>query len=502
MRGHRRPSAVRLAPALRVAGLVVGGAGLTIAAPLLYALIAGGSVRAFLAPLLLAILIFVVALRLGRRLPPPNRRESLLAAVLTWLGLSLYGVLPYMLGSAPGGAGAPIDAFFESTAGFTATGATIISDLQAQPRALMLWRAQTQWIGGIGLIVLAVIFLPRLAVGGRQLIETEVAGPQLEKLAPHLRASTIRIVGVYVVLTVLLVLGLTALGRLDLAPGMDLFQAVAHAFTTVSAGGFSPNPRSIEPFGPWAQWLIAVAIIIAGTNLALWYRAIALRRPRSFRDDELRWYLLILGIASVILIAELALAGTYGLAESIRQGVFQAASIMTGTGYATADFAQWSELALGTLFLLMFIGGCTGSPTGALKVMRIVMAGRVILREIRSTVHPEQVRLIRTGGRTLNDRVVNGVIIFVLLYLALVVISGVLLLIDPGRPLGLNFEDALSAAAATVGNVGPGFGQLGPMGTYVAFSEQAKVFLSLLMIVGRLEIFPVLVLLTAAFWRD
>jgi trk system potassium uptake protein TrkH len=320
MRGHRRPSAVRLAPALRVAGLVVGGAGLTIAAPLLYALIAGGSVRAFLAPLLLAILIFVVALRLGRRLPPPNRRESLLAAVLTWLGLSLYGVLPYMLGSAPGGAGAPIDAFFESTAGFTATGATIISDLQAQPRALMLWRAQTQWIGGIGLIVLAVIFLPRLAVGGRQLIETEVAGPQLEKLAPHLRASTIRIVGVYVVLTVLLVLGLTALGRLDLAPGMDLFQAVAHAFTTVSAGGFSPNPRSIEPFGPWAQWLIAVAIIIAGTNLALWYRAIALRRPRSFRDDELRWYLLILGIASVILIAELALAGTYGLAESIRQG--------------------------------------------------------------------------------------------------------------------------------------------------------------------------------------
>jgi trk system potassium uptake protein TrkH len=498
----RRPAAVRLAPALRVVGLVVGGAGLTIAAPLLYAGLTGGSVRAFLAPLVLAIGIFVLALRLGRRIPPPNRRESLLAAVLTWLGLSLYGVLPYMLGSAPGGAGAPIDAFFESTAGFTATGATIITDLQTQPRALMLWRAQTQWIGGIGLIVLAVIFLPRLAVGGRQLIETEVAGPQLEKLAPHLRASTIRIVGVYVVLTVLLVFGLTALGRLELAPGMDLFQAVAHAFSTVSAGGFSPNPRSIEPFGPWAQWLIALAIVIAGTNLALWYRAIALRRPRSFRDDELRWYLLILGVASVILIAELALAGTYGLAESIRQGMFQAASIMTGTGYATADFAQWSELALGTLFLLMFVGGCAGSPTGALKVMRVIMTARVVLREIRFTVHPEQVRLIRTGGRTLNDRVVNGVIIFVLLYLALVVISGVLLLIDPGRPLGLNFEDALSAAAATVGNVGPGFGQLGPMGSYAAFSDQAKIFLSFLMVIGRLEIFPVLVLLTAAFWRD
>jgi trk system potassium uptake protein TrkH len=175
---------------------------------------------------------------------------------------------------------------------------------------------------------------------------------------------------------------------------------------------------------------------------------------------------------------------------------------MTGTGYATADFAEWSELALGTLFLLMFIGGCTGSPTGALKVMRVVMAGRVVLREIRSTIHPEQVRLIRTGGRTLNDRVVNGVVVFVLLYVALVVVSSVLLLVDPGRPVGLNFEDALSATAASVGNVGPGFGQLGPMGTYAAFSDQAKIFLSLLMVVGRLEIFPVLVILTAAFWRD
>ena len=395
-----------------------------------------------------------------------------------------------------------MDAFFESTAGFTATGATVITDLDAQSRALLLWRSQTQWIGGIGLIVLAVIFLPRLAVGGRQLIETEVAGPQLEKLAPHLRASTVRIVSVYVALTVIVTAGLAILGAAGLAPGMDLYQAVAHAFTTVSAGGFSPNPRSIEPFGPWVQWLLAVAIVIAGTNLALWYRAIALRRPQSFRDDELRWYLIILGVGCVLLVTELVATGTYAFTDAIRQGVFQAASIMTGTGYATADFAEWSELALGTLFLLMFIGGCTGSPTGALKVMRVVMAGRVVLREIRSTIHPEQVRLIRTGGRTLNDRVVNGVVVFVLLYVALVVVSSVLLLVDPGRPVGLNFEDALSATAASVGNVGPGFGQLGPMGTYAAFSDQAKIFLSLLMVVGRLEIFPVLVILTAAFWRD
>lgn len=496
-----RPSTVRLAPALRVVGLVVGGAGLTIAAPLAYAAWLGEPLLPFALPLALSAALFAGAYLAGRRIVAPNRREALAAAVLTWVGLSALGILPYVLGSATGGPQSVVDAFFESTAGFTATGATIITDLPAQPRALLLWRSQTQWIGGIGLIVLAVIFLPRLAVGGRQLVETEVAGPQLEKLAPHLRASTLRIVGVYVALTVLVIAGLTALGAAGLAPGMGPYEAVAHAFTTVSAGGFSPDPRSIEPFGPWAQWLIAVAIIIAGTNLALWFRAIALGRVSSFKDDELRWYLGILAVGSVIVLIELLSAGTYGLADGARQAVFQVASITTGTGYATADFAAWGELALITLFVLMFIGGCTGSPTGALKVMRVVLFGRVILREIRATVHPEQVRLIRINHRPVNARIIHGVLVFVLLYVVLVLLSAVALLVDPGAPAGLNFEDSLSAAAASIGNVGPGFGFLGPMGSYAPFSAVSKVFLALLMIVGRLEIFPVLVVLSRAFWR-
>ena len=496
-----RRRAVRLAPPLRVAGLVVGGAGMTIAAPLAYAAFLGEPLAPYALPLVGAIALFAVAYLLGRRIAAPNRRESLLAAVLSWLGLSLFGVMPYVIGSATGGAGAPIDAFFESTAGFTATGATTITDLTAQPRALLLWRSQTQWIGGIGLIVLAVIFLPRLAVGGRQLIETETAGPQLEKLAPRLRDSTLRIVSVYVTLTVLVAAGLALLGAAGLAPGMGTFEAVAHAFTTVSAGGFSPDPRSIEPFGPWAQWLIAVGMILAGTNLALWFRAIAQRRPYAFRDAELRWYLAILGVASAVLVVELVASGIYEAGEGIRQGVFQAASIMTGTGYASADFVNWSELALGTLFLLMFIGGCTGSPTGALKVMRVVIALKVILREIRATIHPEEILLLRTRGRTLNERVIQGVVVFVLLYIVLAVVGGVVLLIDPGRPAGLNFEDALSATAASIGNVGPGFGLIGPMGSYAPFSDQAKILLALLMIVGRLEIFPIMAVLSLGFWR-
>jgi trk system potassium uptake protein TrkH len=242
-------------------------------------------------------------------------------------------------------------------------------------------------------------------------------------------------------------------------------------------------------------------MILAGTNLALWFRAIAQRRPQSLRDGELRWYLGILAVGAVLLCVEIVASGVYTFADGVRQGVFQAASIMTGTGYASADFAQWPELALGTLFLLMFVGGCTGSPTGALKVMRIVIAFKVVVREIRATVHPEQVLLLRTRGRPLNDRVINGVVVFVLLYIALVVISAVLLLADPGRPLGLNYEDALSATAASVGNVGPGFGLIGPMGSYAAFSDQAKVLLALLMIVGRLEIFPIMAILTLGFRR-
>jgi trk system potassium uptake protein TrkH len=324
----------------------------------------------------------------------------------------------------------------------------------------------------------------------------------LDKLAPHLRASTLRIVGVYLTLTILVIVGLTSLGAAGLAPGMGLYEAVAHAFTTVSAGGFSPNPRSIEPYGPWAQWLIAVAIIIAGTNLALWFRAIAQRRTSSFRDDELRWYLILLGGGAIILIVELLTSGTCEIADAVRQGVFQAATIMTGTGYASADFADWPELAIATLFLLMFIGGCTGSPTGALKVMRIVLVGRVILREIRTTVHPEQVGLVRIGARPVSSRLIFGVLVFVLLYIVLVLVSGVLLLIDPARPDGLSLVAALSASAATLGNVGPGFGFLGPMGSYDPFSAQAKVFMAFLMIVGRLEIFPVLVLLSRGFWRS
>jgi trk system potassium uptake protein TrkH len=350
-------------------------------------------------------------------------------------------------------------------------------------------------------IVLAVIFMQRLAVGGRQLIATEPSGPEIEKLTPRLRDSAVRVVTVYLALTLLLVSGLIILGRADLAPGMGFYEAVTHAFTTVSAGGFSPNPRSIEPYGPWAQWLILVAIVLAGTNLALWFRAIAQRRPGAFRDEELRWYLIILAFAAGLVSLEIIRGGLYELEDGIRNGAFNAASIMTGTGYASTDFAAWPQLALGTLFLLMFVGGCAGSPTGALKVVRLMLVSKTLKRETLGSIHPEQIHPIRIGGRVVGDRTVRSALTYVLLYVVLVIVASVALLLDPGAPLTLTYQDALSAIAATLGNVGPGFGFFGPMGSYEPFSGQAKALMALLMVVGRLEIFPILLLLTRAFWR-
>lgn len=489
-------------PVFWIAAAITGGAGLTLAVPLILALALGEPILPYLIPLGVAIGLIAIVVSTDRSKLAPTRREAILAAVATWFGLTLFGMLPYLLGSSPGGAGSPIDAFFESASGFTATGATVITDLDAQSRSLLFWRAQTQWIGGIGLIVLAVIFMQRLAVGGRQLIATEPSGPAIERVSPRLRGSAVRVVGVYATLTVLLILGLIALGRLGLAPGMGVYEAVTHAFTTVSAGGFSPEPRSIEPFGPWAQWLILLAIVIAGTNLALWFRAVAKGQLGAFRDEELRWYLLILVAAGGLVSLEIISDGLYATEEGIRTGLFQAASIMTGTGYATVDFAVWPELALGTLFILMFIGGCAGSPTGALKVSRILLAGKTIGREMVGSIHPERVRPIRVGGRVVGDRMVRGALTYILLYLVVVIVASVALLIDPGSPRGLSYEDALAAIAATMGNVGPGFGFFGPMGSYEPFSDQAKALMGSLMIIGRLEIFPILILLTRVFWRS
>jgi trk system potassium uptake protein TrkH len=284
---------------------------------------------------------------------------------------------------------------------------------------------------------------------------------------------------------------------------MDAYNAVAHGLTTLSAGGFSPEARSIEGFGAWAQWVILAFMVIAGTNIALWYRGIFRRRAQIGRDEELRVYLLLILAAGALIATELLRSDLYGGHAAVRHALFQTVSIVTGTGYASTDFAQWPILPIGLMLGLMFVGGCGGSPTGALKIFRLILVTRVATREISTTVHPEAMIPVRLSGRAVPDRVLRGAVAYTLLYLAVFVVGTVLILVDVSRQTAspVSLLEAVSAAAATIGNVGPGFGFLGPMGSYAPFSDLSTSILVVLMWAGRMELLPVLVLLTRSYWR-
>jgi trk system potassium uptake protein TrkH len=395
-------------------------------------------------------------------------------------------------------------AFFEAMAGVTATGASTMADIESHGRGILLWRSLTQWLGGLGIIVLVLAVLPRLAVGGRQLMSREVPGPQFDKLAPRMRDTAKRFWLIYAIFTGLEIVALFVLGVLDLAPGMDLYNAVCHGFTTLSAGGFSPSARSIEPFGAWAQWTIVFFMVVAGTNFALWYRGL-FRGVRHFRrDEELRLYLGLLVAGATILAVELYLQDLEDLTDAIRHGAFQATSIMTGTGYASTDYTQWTSLAFSVLLLLMFVGGMAGSPTGALKVARHLLILKFVRREIHAALHPQAVMPLRVSGRPEEDRVLQSAVAFTLLYLMLFVLASVALLLDASQRGAFDTQvvDAFAASAASLGNVGPGLGAAGPMGNYSEYSDGAKMLMATLMWAGRLELIPILVVLTRAYWRS
>jgi trk system potassium uptake protein TrkH len=430
-------------------------------------------------------------------------REGFLVVALIWLAVPIFGSLPYVLsGEAQLASG--VDAYFESVSGFTATGATILTDIEALPRGLRLWRQFTQWLGGMGIIVLAIAILPRLRVGGRQLLQSELPGPtEVERLSVSIRETARRLWLLYVGLTALLIALLWAYGRLGLDDEMTLFDAVGHAFTTLAIGGFSPRNRSIEPFAPVTQWTIVLFIVLAGINFLRLYRALVQRDPRTVaRDDEARLYLVLLLGGSAVLLAELLAAGRFDGEEAVRHAVFQAVSIMTTTGYATTDYTEWGTLAAVTLVGLMFLGASAGSTGGSIKVVRHLLIGRLLRRELDQTVHPEIVLPVRLNLHPVDERILRAVLAFVLIYVGLFAVGTLGLVVESFRVTGVvtPFE-AIAAAAATLGNVGPGMGFAGPMGSYQPFSAVSKLIMSALMWMGRVEIIPVVVLFTKAYWR-
>ncbi len=475
-------------------------------APLLPAALAigyGEPVLPYLAATAGGGLVGLLLERVGRSAGPVvGIREGYLIVAVTWLLAAAIGAIPYLLSSDPE-LSRPMDALFESMSGFTTTGASILTDVEALDRSLAMWRQFTQWLGGMGIIVLALAVLPRLRVGGRQLLEAELPGPEVDELGNRIRQTARRLWALYVALTAAQALVLAVLGWTGIDERMSLFEAVAHAFTTMPTGGFSTEARSIELYSSATQWVIVVFMVVAGANFALTYRALVRRRPRAVvRDEELRLYALLLVGGSALLVLVLETEDLAGSASAIRTGVFQAVSILTTTGFATADFNTWTTLALVTIVGLMFVGGSAGSTAGSVKVVRHLVLARALRRETRLAVHPELVEPVRLNGVTVGERTIRAVIAFVLLYVGIFVVGAGILAIDTAiqgpevRPIHL-----IAAAATTLGNVGPALGSAGPEGNFSEFSDVSKATMAALMWMGRLELLPVLVLFTRSYWR-
>lgn len=491
---------VDLRATLSLVGLIVKWLSLALLAPVVVALIYGDSLRPFLIPLVVGIVAgFAVERLAGRRANDVGVREAFAGVALTWLAAALIGAGPYMLDG--GDISAFVDAYFEAMSGFTTTGASVMADITSHSEAILFWRSLTQWLGGMGIIVLAIAVLNQSGPGGKALLQQEAPGPEADKLTPRLRDTAIRLWLVYVGLSVALAAALWIVGLIDPDQGMNLYNAIAHTFTTMSTGGFSPEPRSMEAFGWVAQLLVAVFMVIAGANFALWYRTVHGDLRAAPRDGEFRGYIAILVVLSALVGIALLATTEAGVLGAFGQAAFQVISLMTTTGFASQDFAVWTAFALLILFAAMFIGGCAGSTSGAIKVIRIRLALGSARRDVETAVHPEAVLPVRQNGRPVREAALQGATAFIGLYLVTFAVGAALiLLITALHGFELGAFDAMVAAATTIGNVGPGVGEAGPTGSFAAFPWEAKAVMTFLMWIGRLELIPILVLATRAYW--
>lgn len=430
-------------------------------------------------------------------------REGFLVVSLTWLAAATLGALPYLL-SSDVQLDRPVDAYFEAMSGFTTTGASVLTDVEAVSRSIVFWRQFTQWLGGIGIIVLALAVLPRLRVGGRQLLEHEMPGPEIESLSTRITDTARRVWILYVALTVALIACLVGFAWTGIDERMTVFDAVAHALATIPTGGFGVDATSLEEFGAASQWTIAIFMMLAGANFALLYRAFVRREGKAFvRDEEFRLYAGLLALGSFVLAAQLWVDGVATGEAAIRHGVFQATSVMTTTGFATVDFAVFPTLGVVTLVGLMFVGGSAGSTSGSVKVVRHLLLGKILRREIDQTLHPELAAPVRLNRSVVDERTLRAVTSFVLLYIGIFIVGTVLLAADAARTgLELSLLEAISASATTLGNVGPAFGFAGPFGSVEPFSDFSTIVMTGLMWLGRLEIIPIVVLASRHYWRN
>ena len=412
-------------------------------------------------------------------------REGFAIVSCSWLLLSAIGALPFVFsGDIP----SYVDAFFETVSGFTTTGASILTDVEAVQRSNLFWRSFTHWVGGMGVLVLITIIADKLPERSMNILKAEMPGPIVGKLVPKTK-DTSRIL-------YLIYLGITALVTvLLLVGGMSVFDSVVHAFGTAGTGGFGIKADSIAGYSPYLQWVITFGMLVFGINFNIYFLLLLRRFGAALRSTELWTYLGI--VTASVLAITVNIASLYEtLGDSLRHAAFQVASVVTTTGYATTDFNLWPEFSKGILFLLMYMGACAGSTGGGLKVSRVVILAQMIRAEVRRMVHPRAVSVVRYEGNTVDKETQTGTATYFALYSLCIVATYLLISFEP-----FSFETHFSAAVACFNNIGPGFGAVGPAGSFAAYSDFSKIVLSFAMLLGRLEIFPLLLTFIPVGWH-
>ncbi|MCZ6900697.1 MAG: TrkH family potassium uptake protein [Bacteroidetes bacterium] len=416
-----------------------------------------------------------------------RKRDGYLIVTLGWITMSLFGTLPYLIsGSIP----LFTDAFFETISGFTTTGATILNEIEQMPPSILFWRSLTQWIGGMGIIVLAVAILPFLGIGGMQLFVAEAPGFSPDKLQPRIRETAKRLWLIYVGLTALEIV-LLKLG------GMSYFDAFNHGLTTMATGGFSTKQESIAYFSsPFIQYIIIVFMFLGGTNFTLIYFGLKGRFRSIWRNEEYRTY--TWGIIITALIVTVVVFGGSGedFEESFRYSLFQVVAIITTTGYVTADYTSWAPFATVLFLVLMFFGASAGSTSGGVKIVRHLILLKNSFLELKRQLHPSGIIPVRLNGKAIPPDINFNILAFIMIYITIFATGSILMAM-----MGVEFETAIGAVAATLGNVGPGIGAVGPASNYADIPLIGKWLLAFFMLVGRLELFTVLILFTPHYWQ-
>jgi trk system potassium uptake protein TrkH len=481
---------VSLSPVLRFLGRLLWLLAAAMAFPLVCSLLYRevGAAFAFLSSAAITAACGTLFFYLGRRPERLYRREGILIVVGGWVLASLFGALPYLF---TGTFLNPVNALFESASGFTTTGASVMTDIESFGRGILFWRSFTQWLGGMGIIVLFVALLPQIGPGARFLYKLEVPGPTSEALRPRIRDAAALLWKIYLLLTVAETLLLTL-------AGLDLYDALTHTFSTLSTGGFSPRNASAAAFGPLVQFILIVFMLVAGANFSLYHGLWQRRGGNLWRDDEFRIYITLIVIATLLVSVNLVAAGKLGSHDwPVLDSLFQVVSVLTTTGFVSADFDAWPEFSRLLMVCLMFLGGCAGSTAGSMKIMRAVIACKAALREVRVLFSPSTMVSVFVGGGAVPNSVVRTVVGFAVLFVLSWVLGSLALTIGGDTDL----LTAASASIATLGNVGPGLGAVGPKLNYAAFNPLAKLVMVVLMLLGRLEVYAIAALFLGRFWR-